>query len=57
MGAKYLALSLSAGMCIMAPSIAHYPPENKYPRQTIHRVPLLAAECATEGDPYEETWL
>ena len=32
MGAKHLALSLSAGTCIMAPSIAHYPPENKYPR-------------------------
>lgn len=32
MGAKYLALSLSAGMCIMAPSIAHYLPENKYSR-------------------------
>jgi hypothetical protein len=32
MVATHLALSLSARMCIMAPSIAHYPSENKYPR-------------------------
>jgi hypothetical protein len=32
MVAMHLALSLSARVCIMALSIAHYPPENKYPR-------------------------
>jgi hypothetical protein len=31
--ATHLALSKSDGMCIMGPSIAHYPIENKYQRE------------------------
>jgi hypothetical protein len=57
MSAKYLALSLSAGMSIMAPVSPIIFQRTSTRGQTIRRVPLLAAECGTEGERYEETWL